>query len=232
MTIPPNASWRVTDRLAGDSQGAFAFNNLAEHVGDDPAAVASNRARLARSLGVATVVFARASHSNGVALVTAGVPDVPGVDALITDRAGLAVAAMGADCVMVGLTAGDWVAAIHCGWRGLVTGVVPTTLRELRGHGADLGSASAHLGPSICGACYAVDAQRAAAVRSVCPEAVVESSGGFGVDVRTGVLAQLAEAGIAATADPRCTAEDPDLYSYRRDGRTGRQALAIVRGAA
>lgn len=47
------------------------------------------------------------------------------------------------------------------------------------------------------------------------------------IDLRAGVLAQLN--GIETTHDPRCTFEDPDLYSYRRDGVTGRQALAIVR---
>ena len=40
------------------------------------------------------------------------------------------------------------------------------------------------------------------------------------------------ELGIAATWDPRCTAQSPQLYSHRRDGRTGRQALAILRRSA
>lgn len=56
----------------------------------------------------------------------------------------------------------------------------------------------------------------------------VTRKGTAGVDVGAGVEAQLARAGVAAVAsDPRCTAETPSLYSYRRDGRTGRLAGLI-----
>jgi hypothetical protein len=45
------------------------------------------------------------------------------------------------------------------------------------------------------------------------------------------VLAELSSAGVTdVTRDERCTAENPTLFSYRRDGRTGRQASLIVRG--
>lgn len=226
-----NASWLVTDRTAGVSQGAFAFNNLAVHVGDDPAHVAANREQLRRRVG-SPVVFTRAAHSNGVHYVDEAVADVPGVDALITDRTGLALAAQGADCVMLALAADSWIAAVHCGWRGLVTGVVPATLGELRDRGADLREARAHLGPAICGTCYLVDEQRAEEVSMAVPEAVVRSDRGPGIDVRAGVLEQLRGHGIDATVDQRCTFEDPDLYSFRRDGATGRQAIVIVRRAA
>jgi len=53
----------------------------------------------------------------------------------------------------------------------------------------------------------------------------VTRKGTPGVDVGAGVGAQLARAGVSAVArDPRCTGETPSLYSYRRDGRTGRLA--------
>lgn len=226
-----NASWLVTDRMAGISQGAFAFNNLAVHVGDEPDRVADNRAHLQERIG-APIVFTRAAHSCRVAYVDAPVADVMGVDALITDQSGLALAAQGADCVMLAIAAGGWIAAVHCGWRGLVDGVVPATLAALVARGADLATAEAHLGPAICGRCYLVDAGRAQQVRQVAPAAVIDGPDGLGVDVRTGVIQQLQAAGIPASADPRCTAQDTSLYSYRRDGITGRQAIVIVQGAA
>ncbi|MEZ5185899.1 MAG: polyphenol oxidase family protein [Candidatus Nanopelagicales bacterium] len=228
-----DASWLVTDRTVGASQGAFAFNNLAVHVGDDPDAVTVNRAALGRALGVPAVVFARAAHGRDVAYVEAVTADVEGVDGLFTDRTDVAIAAQGADCVMVGVcTADGWIAAVHCGWRGLVVGVVPATLRALTVAGAALQGAVAHLGPSICGKCYKVDDRRAAEVAHAAPAAVVTMGSQRGVDVRVGVLEQLRAAGVNATWDPRCTAEDPRLYSHRRDGVTGRQALAIVRRPA
>jgi len=221
--VLPNASWLVTDRTAGDSQGAFAFNNLALHVGDEVQAVTANRTALARQLH-APIVFATAAHSNQVGYVDALTDDVPGVDALISDQAGLAVAAQSADCAMIGIAAGRWVAAVHCGWRGLVAGVIPATLTALTDRGADLSNAYAHVGPVICPQCYPVGEDTSAAVADVCPTAVPAPGR---IDLRAGVLAQLN--GIETTHDPRCTFEDPDLYSYRRDGVTGRQALAIVR---
>lgn len=226
-----NASWLVTDRFGGSSQGAFAFNNIAVHVGDDADHVAANRARLQDHVG-APIVYTRAAHSNAVHRVTGASPDVVGVDALITDQPDVALAAQGADCVMLVIAAEPWIAAIHCGWRGLVNGVVPATLAALSDRGADLSVARAHLGPSICGQCYTVHAERAAQVAAVAGEAVVDTASGPGVDVRTGVLTQLHDQGVRTSFDRRCTAEEPGLYSYRRDGQTGRQAIVIVRRAA
>lgn len=229
--VSSNASWLVTDRSGGASQGVYTSNNLALHVGDDPVHVAGNRRAAAEEIGADALVFATAAHSNRVGYVPGPADDVPGVDALITDHVGVAVAAQGADCVMVGLAAGTWVAALHCGWKGLVAGIVPATIRELTARGADLTAASARLGPCICGACYTVDEARSQQVAQVVPEAVSQAGGTPTVDLRAGVVAQLAEAGISATVDTRCTAEDPHLFSYRRDGVTGRQAMIVMRNA-
>ena len=49
---------------------------------------------------------------------------------------------------------------------------------------------------------------------------------------RAGVTAQLGQYGVQTSQDDRCTAESAQLYSYRRDGRTGRQALTILRRVA
>jgi len=228
-----DASWLVTDRTAGASQGAFALANLAVHVGDDPAAVRANRAALAERIGVPHVVFTRAAHSATVTHIDGIVPDVPDSDGLVTDRPGLALAAQGADCAMVGLaTADGWIGAVHCGWKGLVLGVVPAALAVMRAAGSRLADPRAHVGPVICGKCYPVTAERAAEVAVVAPEAVTEHQGNPTVDLRAGLATQLAQHGVRASWDPRCTAEDPRLYSHRRDGVTGRQALTIIRRAA
>ncbi len=225
-----DASWLVTDRKAGASRGAFASNNLAVHVGDDPHAVAANRAALTVRMDIQHVVFAAAAHGREVAHVESVGGDVQGVDALITRTPGIGIAAQGADCVMLGIASRDgWSAAVHCGWKGLVAGIVPATLDAMANAGCDLEGAQAHLGPSICAQCYVVPVERAAAVAEVVAEAVVQDDSHDLLDVRAGVLAQLKVAGVAATWDRRCTAEDPDLYSYRRDGVTGRQALVIAR---
>src|SRR5690606_9249484 len=93
-----------TDRHGGVSAPPFHSRNLGGAVGDDPAAVAENRARTARELGIDPdrVVFMRQVHSAVAAYVTEPFgDDPPELDAVCTDVPGLAVAALAADCAPV-----------------------------------------------------------------------------------------------------------------------------------
>ena len=54
------------------------------------------------------------------------------------------------------------------------------------------------------------------------------ATGTWGIDVRAGLIRQLMGLGITnIDSDPRCTIEDTDFFSYRREGTTGRQAGVI-----
>jgi polyphenol oxidase len=99
----------------------------------------------------------------------------------------------------------------------------------MSGAGADPARVRAVIGPHICGACYEVPAELRARVAAQEPEsACVTRAGAPGIDIGAGIEAQLARAGVrTVAADPRCTAETPELYSYRRDGLTGRFAGLI-----
>jgi len=44
-------------------------------------------------------------------------------------------------------------------------------------------------------------------------------------------VAQLREGGVPVRWVPGCSRERDDLYSYRRDGQTGRFAGVVARGA-
>ena len=100
--------------------------------------------------------WAKQVHSATVLTATAPGPAGEG-DALITREAGLALAVVTADCVPVMLVAGEWVAAVHAGWRGIVAGVVPATVERLRAGGAgDPAAWTAWIGPAIGGCCYEV----------------------------------------------------------------------------
>jgi copper oxidase (laccase) domain-containing protein len=56
------------------------------------------------------------------------------------------------------------------------------------------------------------------------PVSSCRTCGGLpGIDIRAGIEAQLASCGVCSVrGDRRCTAETPELFSYRRDGSTGR----------
>jgi purine-nucleoside/S-methyl-5'-thioadenosine phosphorylase / adenosine deaminase len=231
------ASWVATGRFGGVSEGPYASLNLAAHVGDDPAAVRANRDRVAEHLGARPGDWAvmEAVHGAGVAEVSEP-GSVPEVDALVTRTPGLVLIALAADCVPLVLVGDDdqTVAAVHCGWRGLVADVVGATAEVMARSDARI--TRAVLGPAVCGQCYPVPHARAAEVQAACSPEVAAAAlvtcadGQPGIDVRSALVARLAELGVHDTGVVGgCTVEHPDLFSYRRDGRTGRQGIAVVR---
>ncbi|WP_131104182.1 polyphenol oxidase family protein [Ornithinimicrobium sufpigmenti] len=250
--IEPNGptygvEWAVTDRLGGSSQDRYAEFNLGGHVGDRPEAVETNRHRLAHELGLrlADLRFMDQQHGCAVALTPATTlaraeqgptphrphppqPGAPAADGLVSGVADEALVVLVADCVpvlLVDRTAG-LAAAVHAGRPGMVSGVVPATVDRLRELGAS--ALEAVVGPSVCPRCYEVPDQMRSQAAEVEPVAAsVTRQGTPAVDVAAGVVEQLTRAGVTLTWLPGCTRERDDLYSYRRDGATGRFAGVI-----
>jgi polyphenol oxidase len=227
----------VTDRRGGRSSAPYDSFNLGDHVGDDAADVAANRARLARELGVAEerLVWMTQVHGTGVAIVEdAGENPVADVDALVTATPGLVLCVLVADCVPVLLAdpVAGVVAAVHAGREGVRRGVVPAALAAMTRLGARPESVEALLGPAVCGLDYEVPAAMQAEVARVAPAAAVRTRRGTpGLDLRAGLAEVLQKAGVGQVAhDPRCTVEDRRLFSHRRDGVTGRQAGVVWLG--
>jgi YfiH family protein len=243
MSSPPAAPSAVrprrvvTDRRGGRSAPPYDSFNLADHVGDEPADVRANRARVAREVGVPEdrLVWMDQVHGTGVAVVDGPQGGaVPETDALVSATPGLVLCVLVADCVPVLLAdpVAGVVAAVHAGREGVRRGVVPATLAAMTRLGARPGNVSALLGPAVCGADYEVPAAMQADVARVAPAAAVRTRRGTpGLDLRAGVAGVLRDAGIREVVhDPRCTVEDRRLFSHRRDGVTGRQAGLVWLG--
>ncbi|GAA4371892.1 peptidoglycan editing factor PgeF [Actinomadura sp. NPDC048032] len=218
-----------TGRAGGVSGPPYDSLNLGGAVGDDPAAVLDNRRRAAAALGAdpERTVFMRQVHGADVAFAAS--TDLPGpVDAVVTTVPGLALAVLVADCapVLLADAAAGVVGAAHSGRPGTAAGVVPALVKAMCERGADPARMTAAIGPAACGRCYEVPAEMRDEVAAVVPAAYSTTSAGTpALDIRAGVAEQLASAGVTrVTADGRCTIEDPGLYSYRREGRTGRFA--------
>jgi len=224
------ATWVATGRSGGASAPPFDALNLAGHVGDDPICVDANRDRVAQAAGARGWAVMDAVHGAEVAVVSeAGL--ITGVDGLVTSVPGLAIMALGADCVDIGLASGASVGVAHAGWTGVVVGIVPAVVHALRGV-SGTSEVVAMIGPSVCGRCYPVPDQRVDRVRRECDVAdqmvVTATNGQQGLDVAAGVVAQLTALGVSIVwRDERCTVESKDLFSYRRDGRTGRHGVAV-----
>jgi YfiH family protein len=164
-------------------------------------------------------------HGAGAAVIRGPVA-APEVDALVTDTPGLALAVLVADCVPVLFEAPGAVGVAHAGRAGMAAGVLSATLAAFDRLGVDRGRIHVTLGPGICGACYEVPAPMRDEVAVAVPgSAAVTSAGTPSIDLRAGLTRQLRDAGIGGlTVSDRCTVEDLALFSYRRDGRTGRFA--------
>ena len=224
-----------TDRHGGVSDGPYASLNLAVNGAERPEDVEENLAILARALAPGRtpprLALMHQVHGADVAVVDdAAATGLPQVDALVTRTPGVALVVRAADCVPVLLAdpVRGIVGAAHAGRPGLVAGVVPAALAAMRDLGAE--QISAWVGPHVCGACYEVPEQMRADVAAVVPEAYAETSWGTpSVDVGAGVLAQLRAAGVEVVDASRCTREDEDLYSYRRQGTESGRLAGLVR---
>ncbi|HEY2763875.1 MAG TPA: peptidoglycan editing factor PgeF [Pseudonocardiaceae bacterium] len=221
----------VTTREGGVSLPPYDSFNLGGHVGDRAEAVAANRERLAAGVGLAAdrLVWMEQVHGRTVVPVEPGaVEPVPATDGVVTAVPGLAVVVVVADCVPVLLAdpVAGVVGAVHAGRVGARAGVLAVALSAMQRLGARTDRVEALLGPSACGQCYEVPADMQADVSEHLPGSACRTHRGTpGLDLRAGLWRQLAEAGVARIGvDPRCTIEDRTLYSYRRDGTTGRLA--------
>ena len=224
-----------TGRSAGRGGGAYAGLNLGGHVGDAVADVESNREALAHEVDLSRerLVFMNQVHGSDVVEVDAPwTGEAPAVDGIVTRATDLALAVLVADCVPVLLhdVRAGVVGAVHAGRPGMVGGIVGRAVTAMRDLGAT--SLSATVGPSVCGRCYEVPATMARAAAQTAPASAARSwTGTPAIDVAAGVVEQLAAADVAVQWVPGCTRESGDLYSYRRDGRTGRFAGVVVRRA-
>ena len=218
-------NYSFTDRTGGLSTGAFLSRNLATHVGDDQATVFSNRAELETLLGL-RIQFMNQVHGNVIAMVGEEIIAEPTADALITQSVGIGLAVMVADCIPLLLASSETVAAVHVGRKGLMNEVALEAIHEMRAR--DTSEIRAVVGPSICGRCYEVSQDIYDDVSKTFPLAASKTQdGGFSLDLSRALIDQLQTIGVTVIDEGRCTVEESNLYSYRRDGVTGRQVGVV-----
>jgi YfiH family protein len=233
---PANVHAAVVQRdFPGVSLPPFDRCNLGARCGDDPAAVAANRASLARTLGLphaprwlAQVHGTRVVRFDDTTLAD----DEPAADAAVTSAPGVVLAILTADCLPVLLAARDGreVAAAHAGWRGLAAGVLEATVAAMRTAPADL---VAWLGPAAGPQAYEIGAEVRDAFLAHDPAAevafVATRPGHWRVDLYALARQRLAAAGVTAVSGgDRCTISEPRHYfSHRRDACTGRLASLV-----
>ena len=246
--LPAGVHAVCTTRVGGVSKAPFDHFNLGDHVGDDSQAVAINRALLQAQLGGAQPVFIKQVHGVAVAQLTSATPQTTLADACITQEADVACTIMVADCLPLLFTdeAGQVVAAAHAGWRGLAAGVIEQTVHALCSQ-AVVGGAQVRvwLGPCIGPDAFEVgDDVRLAFTSGAAAESVQAQrhfkphpahTGKWLADLAGLARLRLAALGVTSVAGNNstsdwCTVQQSSrLFSYRRDGLTGRFAVCIWR---
>jgi len=229
---PTNIHALVTKRAGGVSLSPYESFNLATHVGDDPSAIAINRAKLREMMKLpAEPVWLKQVH--GIHVVDAAIErgEVE-ADGAFSAKPGVVCTVLTADCLPVLLCdrAGTCVAALHAGWRGLAAGILEQGVRSMGVPGRDL---LAWLGPAIGPKKFEVGEEVRSAFVAQDPEAArafrSQTPGKYLADIYLLARQRLALQGVTMVfGGDFCTVSDADnFFSYRRDGVTGRMAALI-----
>nr|VFJ47454.1 MAG: conserved hypothetical protein [Candidatus Kentron sp. FW] len=231
---PANVRAYTTTRLGGISEPPWDSLNLADHVGDAANAVATNRGLLSEALDLPVIPYWLCQVHGNIVVDTDITPyrNHRVGDASITKEANRVCAVLTADCLPVLFCdrRGTRVGIAHAGWRGLVRGVIESTVRALKTEPADL---LAWLGPGIGPGAFEVGSEvRDAFVRY---RAIAELA--FSPTTHDRWLADLyllarqhlEQSGVREIYGGEfCTYHDDEyFFSYRRDGTTGRIASII-----
>ena len=216
-------------RQGGVSRGVYASRNCGFGSGDERLLVAENRARAMADIGLANGALVTAYQCHGTRCVTVTEPWAPGeapeADAMVSDRAGIALGVLTADCAPVLLAdrRARVIGAAHAGWRGALAGVVEAAMAGMAALGARPADTVAAVGPCIGQASYEVGPEFR--------DAFVAADGGneryFAAGARAGhpmfdlagfVAARLEGLGLAAVeVSALDTCADGDrFFSYRR----------------
>ena len=231
-------------RRGGLSGGVVAGLNVGLGAGDDPATVQANRRRAAAAIAPgARLVTVYQVHS--AECVTVGEPwsedGRPEADALVTDRPGLLLGIVTADCapVLFADRAAGVIGAAHAGWKGAIGGVTDATLAAMEALGARREAIVAAVGPCIAQPSYEVDAgfidrfveADPANARFFAPGRPAHAQ----FDLAGYVAHRLALAGVGTVArlDQDTYAQETRFFSFRRathrgEPTYGRQISAIA----
>ncbi|MBV9843273.1 MAG: peptidoglycan editing factor PgeF [Sphingomonadaceae bacterium] len=219
-------------RSGGVSSGVHAGLNVGLGSDDDRAAVAENRRRAVQAvLPGAKLVTLHQVHSPDAIAVTAPFLDDarPHADALVTDRPGLLLGILTADCapILLADARAGIVGAAHAGWKGALGGVIEATVRAMERLGATRGDIAAAVGPCIARASYEVDDgfRRRFEEADAANERFFLSGrpGHAQFDLEAYVVSRLAEAGVGRVEALGLDtyADEARFFSFRRATHQG-----------
>jgi len=226
-----------TNRLGGVSVSPYASLNLANHVNDDADHVSQNQQLLNQALSLPSPPrWLNQTHSTQVlsfSKVQAGLRDGDGA---LTADPHVICSVLTADCLplLVCNIDGSLVGAIHAGWKGLADGIIPKAIKKMLKNDVLPQNILVWIGPHISQSAYEVGQDIKTYFESVSQEYICGFNPGalgkWHLDMSAIARLQLRDGGIHLNNIYEagiCTYSNPDYFSYRRNGETGRQASMI-----
>jgi YfiH family protein len=231
-------------REGGVSRSVFASLNCGYSSGDEPLRVEQNRALALARLGVAAGSLCTVRQVHGTVVLVARAPQ-PGrphrpADALVTDRPGVTLAVLSADCAPVLLADREArvIGAAHAGWRGALGGVIEAAVQAMVRLGARPERIAAAVGPCIAQPSYEVGPDLQGPVIAEDPGSValfvpIAGTDRLLFDLKAYALRRLARAGIEnRDAMPDDTfADEARFFSARRTRRGGGERFGLLLSA-
>lgn len=221
-------------RRGGVSSGLYSSLNCGYGSADPPDNVRENRRRAATAFGLGErdLLTVHQIHSTDVLTVSSErwtSPGAPKADALVTDRPGVVLGVLAADCAPVLFADGDGgvIGAAHAGWKGALGGVVDTTLAAMEKLGARRERIRAVIGPCIGARSYEVGPEFPAPFVAQAPANAAffkpaARAGHFMFDLPGYLVHRLTLAGVMVSATGHDTlAANEDFFSYRRNTLQG-----------
>lgn len=188
-------------------------------------------------LAGAPLATLRQIHSADVVVMRDAAGDIREGDALVTDRPGLLLGIVTADCapVLFADPQAGVVGAAHAGWRGACAGVLEATVDAMEKLGADRARIAAAIGPTIAQASYEVDAGFRAQFEAQDERFFVPGrEGRWQFDLPAYAASRLGAAGVGRIDDlaEDTYAQDTRFFSFRRATHrgeaTGGRQLSVI----
>ncbi|MCY4543267.1 MAG: peptidoglycan editing factor PgeF [Rhodobacteraceae bacterium] len=226
-------------RRGGHSSGVCTSLNCGFRLYDSETNVRANRRLVARHIGVevGNLLVPHQRHTSRVQFLSESSGFEPdNTDGLVTNRKGLAVAVLTADCLPLLLADREnmVIAAVHAGWRGMKAGIIENAVRSMELAGAQRKSTNAVIGPAISQANYEVGAE----VVDMFLSAIPDCEGHFRINPRnrfdfdlTGLgLELLKRSGVGCRERmSRCTYDDErNCFSCRRSHHRGESGFGVM----
>ena len=219
--IPNNISFLISTNLSGHSKGKFKYANFSKSVGDKHLAVSKNIEELKKDNHIRNITFMNQSHSGKLKKLIYYKSNINS-DAIYTYNSNISCAVVTADCIPILVTnsSGTLVGCIHAGWRGLKKNIIEKFFNSIEENNSNF---KVLIGPCISKKNYEVGHQIYKEFPDYKKFFSKNKKGNYNMDIRLIAHDILSKLGISdVTISTKCTYEDKNFYSYRKNRITGR----------